>query len=118
MGQIARMNRACRFIDEFREELTPTLTLQPGMNLTVKAVSLALREGSAEEVVAVALLQGVGGLPEVEVELDEGVLFDPEYSDVEHAAEWLADRLNLDYDEVLQRLERKVERPTSKPQPA
>lgn len=104
MGQMTRLDRASRFIEEFEHDILPTLALRPGVNLRVESVRLGFRECSDEEVVAYAKLVGSGGRPEVEVELDDGVFFDPEYIGLDDVAEDLARRLNLDEGEVRHRL--------------
>jgi hypothetical protein len=103
MGQLARMNRAARFIEEFEADILPLLSVQPGMNCEITNISLCSRDGEGEEVVAVATIKVFNG-PEITVELDEGILYDPEYSGQHDVAEDLAGRYGFDEDDVLQRL--------------
>ena len=111
MGQCTRISRANRFIEEFKGDIVPHLSLTPGTNLTVESVALHYREGEGEQVVAYALLRAFnGGQAEVELS-DDGLFFDPEFSDFEDIAEWLAERFHLDYEDVLRRLRERVDRP-------
>ena len=50
MGQMSRMNRCGRFINEFCEDIVRTYPLQKGDVLTVKNVCLSQTEGGGDEV--------------------------------------------------------------------
>lgn len=104
MGQISRMNRADRFIKAFGDMAASLMadSLSVGQQPTVTGVELSTEEGHGEEVRVVIRLQDEKGNQHA---LLGDELFDPEYTDMDHAQiEFWADQFGLPYEEVQQRL--------------
>lgn len=103
MGQMSRMNRASRFIDNFADILTPRLGLTSGQTLVVKDVGISTRDGGGEEVIGCVIVQ----LPDGSVCALEfpGVLYDPEYSTRADVIEDLAAQFDLPREQVEQRMQ-------------
>ena len=105
MGQIARMNRAYRFQVEFEKDFVARSQFKVGQVLTVKDVGIGSRDGSGEEVIEWVRVQDEAGVEHI-LETDRGVLFDPEYSDQEDAADLLRRELDVGTKEARQRLKK------------
>jgi hypothetical protein len=103
VGQITRMNRAKRFIKEFGKDILAQNTLKVGTKLTVRKVALGRWERDASVVTYYVLEDEDGTQYEFN---DGGVLFDPEYGDLEDTAHGLAGLLGISEKQAEQRLRR------------
>jgi len=110
MGQIARISRAERFIDEFGKELVEKIrevcAIDPNTNIRFDEVSLGYDTSCGERVVGFVTIKSAADDTWV-LQLGTPVFFDPEDDDLDDLAEGLADYLdNPNVDEIRKRLEK------------
>lgn len=103
MGQMARMSRAARFIDEFGADYVNRHTVKAGDKLTVATVGLGYGAGDEERVSVGYSLRRVDGQDVGEVSGGSAV-FDPEYSTQSDVVERLTEDLGISEEEARARL--------------
>lgn len=103
MGQISRMNRARRFIDEFDKDYRARSSFHPGQKLTVKDVSLAMRENTEEVIQCLVLEDDKGETHEVEI---PDTWFDPDAWSPEETTDQIVVDLGLTEEEARRRVQK------------